>query len=190
MRRTRFLSLALAAALGCTARSPHAGLAVESSGGTAFIVQTDAASYHLVPNPAVPGAHRLQLVATLTNSSSDTAWLRFPCDIGPRPARSFLFANDLREGILGLAACLASVAGVGSDTHGLALSPGATLLDSIVVEVPAYRRGEHEVRMTQYLGTYRLAYTRRQPPRRGQTAWTDHPLAATVSAPFRVLPPK
>lgn len=189
MIRTGYLSLALAAAFGCSARSPSADLAVESRGGTALLVHTDAASYHLVPNPAVPGAHRLLLVATLTNSSPDTAWLRFPCDIGPQPARAFLFANNLSEGFLGFYACLASSAGVGSDTHGLALPPRTIFLDSIVVEVPAYRLGEHELRLTQYLGTYRLAYARRRPPRRGRNDWTDYPLSATVSAPFRVMPP-
>lgn len=190
MIRIRLLKLALATVLGGCARSPIVDLAAASSGGAAVVVQTDAESYHLVENPSVPGAHQLHLVATLTNASSDTAWLRFPCDFGPRPARAFLFANNLSEGFLGMSGCLASAAGFGSDTRGLPLPPRTTMLDSIVVDVPAYRPGEHEVRLTQYLGTYRLAYARRRPPSRGTNDWSDYPWSATASASFRVLPPK
>jgi hypothetical protein len=114
MMRTRFCILALAAVLGCSTRHATADIPVETTAETALVAETDAASYHIVPNPLVPGAHRLLLVATLTNSSSDTAWLAFPCDIGPRPARAFLFANNRSEGYLGRYACLTSAAGVGS----------------------------------------------------------------------------
>ena len=175
MIRTRISRLTLAAALGCSTQHAIADLPVATTGGAALVVETDAASYPLVPNPLVTGAYRLLLVATVTNSSPDTVWLAFPCNIGPRPARAFLFANNLSEGYLGRYACLTSAAGVESDSPGRALSPRTSLVDSIVVAVSAYSEGEQEVRLTRYLGTYRLADARLRPPRRGRTEWTYYP---------------
>jgi hypothetical protein len=123
---------------------------------------------------------------TLENRSRDSVFLAFPCDFGPRPARTFLRAPELESSWLGAWGCVA----VGPDTHGVAVPPRGAVVDTIPLFIPAFAPGQHELRWQQYLGTYHVAYARRIQrrfwPQYWRRYWTTAPLPATMSNPFRV----
>ena len=186
MWRRIFPVLVAIAALRCVPGGPAARLDESDPPRGPLTVRTDSAVYHLRPDPTQQGAHHLRLLVTLENRGRDTIFLAFPCDFGPRPARSFLRVPRLERGWLGAWGCVAA----GPDTHGVAVPPQSAVVDTIPLFIPAFAPKRHEIRWQQYLGAYRVAYSRRIQrrfwPYYWRRYWVTAPLEETMSNVFRV----